>query len=49
MRLSIPAFGSNKSQSKPRAVVSRSVWSLAWRRFAYNRLARFPAWGCCCC
>jgi peptide/nickel transport system permease protein len=39
MRLSIPAFGSNKAQSKPRTVVSRSVWSLALARFAYNRLA----------
>jgi peptide/nickel transport system permease protein len=39
MRLSIPAFGSNKLGAKPRAVVSRSVWSLALERFAYNRLA----------
>jgi peptide/nickel transport system permease protein len=39
MRLSIPAFGSNKSQAKPRTLVSRSVWSLALERFAYNRLA----------
>ncbi len=41
MRLSIPAFGSNKRQFKPRAVVSRGVWSLALERFAYNRLALF--------
>src|SRR5437899_3175892 len=41
MRLSIPAFGSNKAQARPRAVVSRSVWSLALERFAYNRLALF--------
>jgi len=39
MGLSIPAFGSNKTPAKPRAVVSRSVWSLALERFAYNRLA----------
>lgn len=39
MRLSTPAFDSNKSLFKPRAVVSRSVWSLALERFAYNRLA----------
>ena len=39
MRLSIPASGSNKSQFKARAIVSRSVWSLAMERFAYNRLA----------
>ena len=39
MGLSIPAFGSNKTPARPRAVVSRSVWSLALERFAYNRLA----------
>src|SRR5690348_11227052 len=39
MRLSIPAFGSNKAQAKPRQVEARSVWSLAFERFAYNRLA----------
>ena len=39
MRLSIPAFGSNKLQAKPRSAVSRSVWALALERFAYNRLA----------
>ena len=41
MGLSIPAFGSNKAPAKPRAVVSRSVWSLALSRFFYNRLALF--------
>src|SRR5260221_873125 len=41
MRLSIPAFPSNKTQAKPRVVVSRSVWSLALARFFYNRLALF--------
>src|SRR5258708_35916387 len=41
MRLSIPAFGSNKAPAKPRAVVSRSILSLALERFAYNRLALF--------
>ncbi len=41
MRLSIPAFTSNKTQAGPRAVVSRSVWSLALARFFYNRLALF--------
>ena len=39
MRLSIPASGSSKAPFKPRAVESRSVWSLALERFAYNRLA----------
>jgi peptide/nickel transport system permease protein len=41
MGLSIPAFGSNKAPAQPRALVSRSVWSLALRRFFYNRLALF--------
>ncbi len=41
MGLSIPVFGSNKPQARPRALVSRSVWSLALRRFFYNRLALF--------
>src|SRR5215471_19265727 len=40
MRLSIPAFGSNKSAAQARRpVTARSVWSLAFERFAYNRLA----------
>jgi peptide/nickel transport system permease protein len=39
MRLSIPAFGSNKPQARPRKLEARSVWSLAFERFAYNRLA----------
>ena len=41
MRLSIPAFGSNKAQApaKPRTTEARSTWSLAFERFAYNRLA----------
>src|SRR5438067_13555652 len=41
MGLSIPSFGSNKVPARPRAVVSRSVWSLALSRFFYNRLALF--------
>src|SRR5579859_5926236 len=41
MRLSTPALGSSKlrAPAQPRAVVSRSTWSLALERFAYNRLA----------